>query len=98
MEKLFEKNRNLEFWPESESPFYRLPLGSRSCYNHVLMVGLKSFVESGRGAPDLAVYRRLLTQTFGEETEWQEALARRREAYSPAKRKIGNKNRLKALG
>jgi len=52
-----------------------------------LMVGLQSFVESGRGAPDLNVYRRLLTQTFGEETEWQEALARRREVYGPEKRK-----------
>ena len=75
-----------EFWPESKSPFYSLPTGDRSCYNHVLMAGLEAFTEAN-GEVDLDVYKHVLRKNFGEGTDWQEALERRREAYSPAKRK-----------
>lgn len=86
LEKLFQENRAPEFWPESKSPFYTLPTGDRSCYNHVLMAGLEAFTEAN-GEVDLDVYKRVLRKNFGEGTDWQEALERRREAYSPAKRK-----------
>ena len=45
-----------EFWPESKSPFYTIPLGDRSCYNHVVMVGLQAFI-TAKGQPDLDIYR-----------------------------------------
>jgi len=86
MEKLLQENRPLEFWPESKSPFYTLPTGDRSCYNHVLMAGLEAFIEA-KGEPDLEVYTKVLQKKFGVGTEWQEALQRRREAYSPDKRR-----------
>ena len=43
-----------EFWPESKSPFYTLPTGARSCYNHVVMAGLEAFTLA-RGEPDTQV-------------------------------------------
>jgi len=86
MEELMKDGKDPEFWPESMSPFYTLPTGARSCYNHVVMAGLQAFVEAG-GEADLDVYRAVLRKTFGEGTAWQEALARRKEAYTPAKRR-----------
>jgi len=86
LDKLFQQNRVPEFWPESRSPFYTLPTGARSCYNHVLMAGLEAFTEA-QGEVDLEIYKKILNKNFGAGTEWQEALERRREAYSPAKRK-----------
>ena len=43
-------------------------------------------VTSLGGEADLEVYREVIREKFGEGTEWQEALDRRKEAYSPAKR------------
>jgi len=86
LDTLFQENRVPEFWPESKSPFYTLPTGDRSCYSHVLVAGLEAFVEAN-GKVDLDVYKKILRKNFGAGTEWQEALERRREAYSPAKRK-----------
>jgi len=86
MEELMKDGKDPEFWPESMSPFYTLPTGARSCYNHVVMAGLQAFVEAG-GEAELDVYRAVLRKTFGEGTAWQEALARRKEAYTPAKRR-----------
>jgi len=83
---LKEREDEPEFWPESKSPFYTLPTGARSCYNHVLMTGLEAFTESG-GKPDLAVYKRVIEKNFGAGTDWQVSLKNRREAYSPEKRK-----------
>ena len=74
-----------EFWPESKSPFYTLPTGDRSCYNHVVEAGLEAFIRAG-GEADTEVYGEVIKEKFGEGTEWQEALARRKEAYSPSKR------------
>ena len=74
-----------EFWPESKSPFYTLPTGDRSCYNHVVEAGLEAFIRAG-GEADTEVYKEVIRERFGEGTEWQEALARRKEAYSPSKR------------
>lgn len=87
----------MESVPRTRSPFYTLPTGSRSCYNHVVMAGLQAFIEAG-GEADLEVYRKVLRwvmestmatarTTFGEGTEWQEALAKRKSVYTPAKRK-----------
>lgn len=59
LEKLFQENRVPEFWPESKSPFYSLPTGYRSCYNHVLMAGLEAFTEAN-GEVDLDVYKHVL--------------------------------------
>merc|ERR550534_3536658 len=87
MEELMKDGQDPEFWPESMSPFYTLPTGARSCYNHVVMAGLQAFVEAG-GEAELDVYRAVLRKTFGEGTAWQEALARRKEAYTPAKRQV----------
>lgn len=86
LDTLLQQNRVPEFWPESRSPFYTIPTGARSCYNHVLMAGLEAFIEA-RGKVDLEVYKKILTKNFGAGTEWQEALERRREAYSPTKRR-----------
>jgi len=86
MEELMKDGQDPEFWPESMSPFYTLPTGARSCYNHVVMAGLQAFVEAD-GEADLDVYRAVIRRTFGEGTAWQEALARRKEAYTPAKRR-----------
>jgi len=86
LDKLFQENRVPEFWPESKSPFYTLPTGARSCYNQVMMAGLEAFIEA-RGEADLEVYKDVIRKKFGAGTEWQEALERRREAYSPARRK-----------
>ena len=36
-----QEGKDPEFWPESMSPFYTLPTGARSCYNHVVMAGLQ---------------------------------------------------------
>merc|ERR1719339_13023 len=41
MEELMKDGKDPEFWPESMSPFYTLPTGARSCYNHVVMAGLQ---------------------------------------------------------
>ena len=38
---MIQDGKDAEFWPESMSPFYTLPTGARSCYNHVVMAGLK---------------------------------------------------------
>ena len=38
---LIQDGKDAEFWPESMSPFYTLPTGARSCYNHVVMAGLQ---------------------------------------------------------
>ena len=57
----------------------------RSCYNHVVMVGLEAFIQA-EGKLDLEIYISCLRKHFGEGTEWQEALARRKEAYNPEKR------------
>jgi len=86
MAHLLEQNRNPEFWPESKSPFYTLPTGARSCYSHVMMAGLQAFIEA-KGEPNLTVYRTVLRTTFGVGTEWQEALSRRKEVYSPDRRR-----------
>jgi len=86
MEELMKDGQDPDFWPESMSPFYTLPTGARSCYNHVVMAGLQAFVEAD-GEADLDVYRAVIRRTFGEGTAWQEALARRKEAYTPAKRR-----------
>ena len=61
------------------------------------MAGLQAFIEA-RGEADLGVYSRVLRwevrptmatsrTTFGEGTEWQAALAKRKTVYTPAKRK-----------
>jgi len=86
MNELMKDKKNPEFWPESRSPFYTLPTGARSCYNHVLMAGLQAFIKAD-GEPELDVYRQVLRQTFGDGTAWQEALSRRKEAYTPAVRR-----------
>ena len=49
------------------------------------MVGLEAFIQS-QGKPDLQVYASCIRRHFGPGTEWQEALARRKEAYNPDKR------------
>jgi len=82
---LMKESQNLEFWPENKSPFYSLPTGARSGYNHALMVGLKSFIDS-HGCLDIEVYKKNLKNAFGEGSDWQEALAQRKEAYSPSVR------------
>ena len=33
------------FWPESHSPFFKLPLGRNSCYGDYVRVTLKSLVD-----------------------------------------------------
>ena len=43
VEDLFQDGQDPDFWPESMSPFYTLPTGARSCYNHVVMAGLQVF-------------------------------------------------------
>ena len=80
----FQRNTP-EFWPQSKSPFYTLPTGDRSCYNHVVMVGLEAFILAN-GEPDLQVYQDVIRRHFGEGTAWQEALTKRKEAYNPEKR------------
>ena len=47
--------------------------------------GLEAYIRAA-GEADLEVYREVIREKFGEGTEWQEALDRRKEAYSPAKR------------
>ncbi|CAL4197539.1 unnamed protein product [Meganyctiphanes norvegica] len=86
MEVLLQQDKHPEFWPTSQSPFYTLPTGARSCYNHVVIAGLEAYIEA-KGEPDLEVYKSVIRRTFGDGTAWQEALARRKEAYSPSKRK-----------
>ena len=49
------------------------------------MVGLEAFILA-KGEPDLQVYQDVIRKHFGEGTSWQEALARRKEAYDPEKR------------
>ena len=74
-----------EFWPENKSPFYSLETGERSCYSHVVMAGLEAFIRSG-GEADTGVYTEVVREKFGAGTEWEEALERRKESYSPEKR------------
>ena len=75
-----------EFWPENKSPFYSVDTGERSCYNHVVMAGGEAFIRAG-GEVDTEVYTEVIREKFGAGTVWQEALARRKESYSPAKRR-----------
>ena len=49
------------------------------------MAGLEAFIRSG-GEPDTQVYTEVIRESFGAGTEWQEALERRKESYSPEKR------------
>merc|ERR1719422_18682 len=49
------------------------------------MAGLEAFIRSG-GEPDTQVYTEVIRESFGAGTEWQEALDRREESYSPEKR------------
>ena len=85
LESLLNTRDTPEFWPENQSPFYSLETGERSCYSHVVMAGLESFIRSG-GEPDTEIYSEVIREKFGEGTAWQEALQRRKESYSPDKR------------
>ncbi|CAL4065510.1 unnamed protein product [Meganyctiphanes norvegica] len=85
MDQLLQQNRHAEFWPQSHSPFYKIPTGERSCYNHLVTAGLEAFVEAA-GKPELELYKATLKRKFGEGTVWQEALARRKQMYAPERK------------
>ncbi|XP_023328633.1 crystallin J1A isoform X2 [Eurytemora carolleeae] len=74
-----------EFWPVNKSPFYNVPTGARSGYNHVLEVGLLVLSITG-GELDLDAYRRVITEKFGDGTAWQDSYKKRKQGYNPAKR------------
>jgi hypothetical protein len=81
------------FWPESVSPFYSLPTGRRSCYNDLGYCMLRSLSHTvalgastvSTGGYDRSAYIASMCDLFGENTEYAQALARRKEAYDPAK-------------
>ena len=91
METLLGTGRHPEFWPVSQSPFYSVPTGSRSCYNHVVEVGLVALVDN-EGQINVEKIKQELRRKFGPNTDWQASLAARKEVYSP-----GNNNRINSL-
>ena len=50
------------------------------------MAGVEAFIRA-QGEPDITVYKEVLKERFGPGTAWQESLERRKESYSPAKRR-----------
>lgn len=42
LEATVEGRTDIEFWPESISPFYTLPTGRRSCYSDLMLLGLRA--------------------------------------------------------
>lgn len=44
---MIKDTEEVAFWEPSSNPFYKLPLGSQSCYGDQSFVILKSLVENG---------------------------------------------------
>ncbi|XP_066936201.1 crystallin J1A-like [Clytia hemisphaerica] len=65
-----------EFWPESKSPFYTLPLGATSNYNDVAVSSLTSLYENG-GELNMKHLCETFKKDFGPGTIYEEALTRR---------------------
>jgi len=75
------------FWPHSCSPFYDLPTGRRSCYNDLGVVMLRSLRPTPAAAFDHDTYVGAMKSLFSPvDSEYAEALRRRKEAYTPEKR------------
>lgn len=93
-------DRNPEFWPTSVSPYYTLPTGRRSCYSDLGYCTLRSLPSPSSSSSssstsssseltpvfDRDAFITSLVTLFKAPSEYSEALARRKEAYDPAKR------------
>lgn len=77
------------FWPVSISPFYSLLTGRRSCYNDLGYCMLRSLSipsDDDKATAFVEVaFKESLLEKFRAPSEYAEAFARRKEAYSPAK-------------
>ena len=89
-QRLYEivgNDKDPAFWPRSESPFYTLPTGRRSCYNDLGVVMLRSLRPAPAAAFDHDAYVEAMTLLFSSaDSEYAEALRWRKEAYTPEKR------------
>ena len=74
------------FWPVSVSPFYTLTTGRRSCYNDLGVCMLTAMNAAPANAFVEETYIKTMSSFFSSESEYAEALKRRKEAYTPDKR------------
>lgn len=83
------KDSDPAFWPTSESPFYSLETGRRSCYNDICYCMLCSLDPSiGNGGYDRESFVKSIVSLFSPPSEYATAFEIRQAqaAYDPAKR------------
>ena len=85
LDNILGDTKTPEFWPESKSPFYTIPLGQRSCYNEEALTTLAA-ISGNEGVVDVKKICEKLKNNFGAGTEYDNALKRRRLQYDPANR------------
>lgn len=76
MNRVVGDSKQPEFWPESHSPYYTIPLGLNSCYNDIAVAALWSLNEND-GKLDIKHICESFRKHFGTGTEYAETLARR---------------------
>ena len=74
------------YWPVSVSPYYTLPTGRRSCYNDLGICTLTAMNAAPAHAFHEETYIKTMSTFFASDSEYAEALKRRKEAYTPEKR------------
>lgn len=76
LDDVLEGSSQPEFWPESQCPFYTIPLGVPSNYNDMVLTSLSSLYENN-GKLDIQHVCESFKKHFGEGSAYADALARR---------------------
>ena len=75
------------FWSTSQSPYYTLETGRRSCYNDICYCMLRSLSNTSKsGYFEKESFIKSVVDLFAPPSEYSTAFVARKEAYDPAKR------------
>lgn len=85
LDNILGDEKTPEFWPESKSPFYTIPLGHRSCYNEEALTTMAAITKN-EGVVDIKKICENFKINFGAGTEYDAALKRRKAQYDPSNR------------
>ena len=84
------QDKDPEFWPTSQSPFYTMECGRRSCYNDICYCMLRSLdpLKYQNGGYDQDNFVKSIVSLFASPSEYSVAFELRQKiaAYDPAKR------------
>lgn len=82
------KDDDPAFWPTSQSPYYTLDTGRRSCYNDIVYCMLRSLDRNNglEGGYEKDSFIKSMVNLFQAPSEYASAFELRKETYDPAKR------------